>query len=103
MFAGVPFCHPRAWLPREGFLIPGFLARRTTQTRGNDITSSELTHRREILPFRSLFLFNHITLLKRATDNEGKTICDYRECSWKLLIHSPDWAVLGRGARVFRI
>src|SRR6266436_2962599 len=42
------FCHPRAWLPREGSLIPGFFAssptlltgfcglRQTTQTREND-------------------------------------------------------------------
>ena len=30
------FCHPRAWLPREGSRNPGFLARQTKQTRGND-------------------------------------------------------------------
>jgi len=38
-------CHPRAWLPREGSRIPGFLARQTKQTRGNDRrVRSKLTH-----------------------------------------------------------
>jgi len=38
-------CHPRAWLPREGSRIPGFLARQTKQTRGNDRrVRPKLTH-----------------------------------------------------------
>jgi len=40
-------CHPRAWLPREGSRIPGFLARQTKQTRGNDRrVRPKLTHYR---------------------------------------------------------
>jgi len=50
-------CHPRAWLPREGSRIPGFLARQTKQTRGNDRrVRPKLTHYR-LLPLLVDLLF----------------------------------------------
>jgi hypothetical protein len=47
-------CHPRAWLPREGSRIPGFLARQTKQTRGNDKkVRPKLTHYGQYKAFRN--------------------------------------------------